>query len=117
MQQQNTEFKALKKAYKRAKRAHIGAWKCLGILLILLAAAGGILAVAPEQYVGIATSFLLLYGVDGRILSFGAAVCAVAALLCVIGCAVQKKRLKQTVHYLNYRSMRNYLKAQKEMLK
>ncbi len=117
MKQYTAEQKALKKAYKRVKRAHMGAWRCLGILLILLAAACGVLAVAPEQYVGAATSFLLLYGVDGKILSLGAGVCAAAALLCVIGCAVQKKKLKRSVQYLNYRSMRNYVKAQKEMMK
>lgn len=122
MDQRKAQLKTLKKAYKRAKRKSLGLWKCLAVLFLIVALLAAFVLFVPLVPTLLLVSFLpielvrslaeniwilyLMFGV-GLVLFIEAALIA----------KVEKKKLKKTAAYLDYRTMKLTLKAEKEATK
>ena len=122
MEQRLQELKTRKKACKQAKRKFVTLRKtfsfCWGILAILLT----LLALAAWFRGDLVAGWLTALGLDlqlgllVRIFHWAAAGMWLLTLLFVILWFCGKRKWKQSAAYLDYRTIRNVMKQEKQML-
>lgn len=114
MDQREMELKALKKAYRRTMRSYAGVWNVCAVVFLLLGLAAGVLCLCPGELCGDMRAFLLHIGVDALLLQGAAALCAALFLLFALVSRAEKRKVKRSSVYLDYQTMKNTLKAEKQ---
>ena len=117
MDQRAAELKALKKAYKRMKRKYVAVWKVCAVIFLLLAAGIGLISVWQGYPLADMAAFLESLGIDALVLQGAAAGCAALFLLFWVIAGLEKRKTKKRSEYLDYQTMKNTLKAEREAMK
>ena len=118
MDERKEQLKVLKKAYRKEKARKLGVWKWLFALSVIFAAALLALKFAPVWvllYLPSVITEKLMTPLFAPICYLSLGVLGIIFLLSVIFWAVNVKRLKKTEAFLNYRTMRSALKAEKQL--
>lgn len=116
-------LRELKKAYRKKRRSCTGIWKTLcvlfllGSVLLILAAMFPVSLQIPLDWL-LGTPYVLVLRVTNVCLFYLAgAGCAVLFLLFLLFWSRGGVKLKKSREYLDYRTMKNTLKAEKENIK
>lgn len=120
MDQRKIQLKEWKKAYKRAKCRATWYWKLLFAFSFLCAIVLLAVKFFADKFAGYLPGFVKVFLAQSwsSLAIWGAVgVMGLLLLLSVIRWAVKKKRLKKHEAFLNYRTMRYALKAEKELQK
>ena len=115
MDQRIEELKQLKKAYRRALWRRTWIWRVLAALFLLAAAAFGLVAAVPEipEYIcrmipGLAFLLQEMWAVPAGL------DCMVLFFLCCLGSVLAGRKVYRSGEYLDYRTLKNTLKAEKK---
>lgn len=118
MDERKEQLKVLKKGYRKQKGKILGVWKWLFALSIVFGAALVAVKFAPVWvllYLPAMVTEIVMMPLFTQICYLALGVLGVLLLVSVVGWMAGGKRLKKTEAFLNYRTMRYALKAEKKL--
>ncbi len=120
METRTQMLRALKKAYRKKRRSCTGMWKALCVLFLV----GSVLLIfavlfpchlwIPLEWLLGRPYVLVLRVTNARLFYLAGAGCAILFLVCTLLWNRGGIRLRKSREYLDYRTMKNTLKAEKE---